>query len=207
MAGEKFNRLTVISRYYKEGNKKTLWLCKCDCGNEVIAEGYQIRKGYTKSCGCYVKEKFLKATTTHHKRHTRLYGVYTAMKSRCNNPNNQAYNLYGGRGIKVCSEWEADFQTFYDWSLENGYKKGLTLDRIDNDKGYSPDNCRWATMEKQQNNRGNNKYIEIDGEVKTVSQFAKELNVPYGYLYSRYCRDYKKERERAKALNDNQRCD
>ena len=202
MEGQKYNRLTVIKRYYKTDDKKTFWLCECECGNEVIAEGYQIRKGYSKSCGCYTKERVGNLNKSHGKRNTHLYSIYTAMKSRCNNPNNATYVNYGGRGIKVCDEWDRDFQTFYDWAVTNGYKRELTLDREDVNKGYLPDNCRWVTMEAQQNNRRDNIHININGEVKTVSELAEEQGVPYNYIYSRYFRDYAKERARAKELAD-----
>lgn len=200
MKGQKINRLTIIERYYKQSSNRTLWLCKCDCGNEVVAEGYQIRKGYTKSCGCYRDEKIGNLNKSHGKRYSHLYTIYSAMKGRCNNPNNKAYGNYGGRGIKVSKEWDENFQKFYDWAKQNGYKEKLTLDRIDVNEGYYPQNCRWVTMKEQQNNRRDNIFIEHNGIKKTVNELAEEKGVSYNYIYARYFRDYEQERERAKEL-------
>lgn len=200
MTGLKFNRLTIIERYYKGSSNRTLWLCKCDCGNEVVAEGYQIRKGYTKSCGCYRDEKVGDLNKSHGKRNSHLYTIYSAMKARCNNPNNKAYENYGGRGIKVCKEWDEDFERFYDWAKQNGYNKKLTLDRINVNEGYYPQNCRWITMKEQQSNRRDNIFIEHNGVKKTVNELAEEKGVSYNYIYARYFRDYEQERKRAKEL-------
>lgn len=114
----------------------------------------------------------------------RLYHIWASMKQRCKNPNNHKYNDYGGRGITVCNEWKV-FDNFYNWSVDNGYKEGLTIDRIDNDKGYSPDNCRWATQTEQARNKRNTIFLELDGERKPLPKWADEKNIPSSVIRKR----------------------
>lgn len=114
-----------------------------------------------------------------------LYGAWTNMMYRCNNPKNRRYHNYGGRGIKVSSEWES-FEEFYLWAINNGHQENLSLERIDNDGDYSPDNCKWATIKEQNINRRNVHEIEIDGETKTVMEWCKIYDLNPGTFYSRY---------------------
>ena len=124
------------------------WECKCDCGNVTIVRHGDLRSGRTASCGCYNYEK--KAVVkTHGYSRTKLYHVYTKMKGRCNNPKDKKYAYYGGRGIKVCEQWQENPQVFIQWALNNGYKEGLSIDRIDVNGNYEPDNCRWTDAETQ----------------------------------------------------------
>lgn len=143
LAGQKFGRLTVIS---KIGSRKgrVYWNCLFDCGNKVSVSTSNLRTGNTKSCGCYQKQKASKDHKKHGMRNHRLYGIWVNMRSRCYNKNMNRYYTYGGRNITVCDEWlgEKGFQNFSSWALSNGYSDDLTIDRKDNDKGYSPDNCR-----------------------------------------------------------------
>jgi hypothetical protein len=181
LTGKRFGRLTVISfagcRYSKCGHKTAYWNCKCDCGNEKVAAYGNLVNGNTKSCGCYKKECIRKNFATHRKSNHRLYKIRINMIERCNKETNPAYHYYGARGIKVCKEWEDDFQVFYDWAMENGYQDNLTIERIDNDKGYSPDNCMWITQSEQMRNRRNTHFIMYKGNKITLSEAYKLTGV------------------------------
>ena len=126
--------------------------------------------------------------TKHGKKHTRLYNIWCNMKKRCYNKNFTYYSNYGGRGIEVCDEWKNDFQAFYDWSMNNGYNDLLTIDRIDNDKGYSPENCRWVTRKVQNSNSRNCHYLEYKGETHTISEWAELVDIPMKTIHLRITR-------------------
>ena len=158
MTGKTFGRLTVIApsvppKTSKSGNKH--WLCQCSCGNLTIVNGSALRAKQTTSCGCLQKQRVSELSKSHGMTHTRLYGIYAGMKKRCYNANNINYKNYGGRGITICDEWlgENGFQSFVEWAMANGYSDELSIDRIDVNKGYSPENCRWVNSTIQNFNQ------------------------------------------------------
>lgn len=177
LTGQRFGRLTVLEQAGRK-NGRVLWLCQCDCGNLKIEHSSYLTAGKVKSCGCLHKELLAEINsttkTTHGKTHTRLYSIWRSMKKRCCVPTNDAYCRYGGRGITVCKEWMS-FENFEKWAKSNGYKNGLTIDRKDNNAGYSLENCRWATRREQNLNKRNNHFVEYNGEVKTISEWAETL--------------------------------
>lgn len=152
LEGERYGKLVVVEEaepiYSKTGKMIRRWKCKCDCGNITIVRHGDLRNGSTVSCGCYNYEKE-SAAKTHGYSRTKLGNVFEGMKQRCNNPKNKNYEKYGGRGIKICTEWLNDPKKFFDWAIKNGYKEGLSIDRIDVNGNYEPDNCRWADSETQ----------------------------------------------------------
>lgn len=152
MQSKPWGRLTVIGFSGKKGKDKCL-LVRCSCGKEFTALIGNVRSGHTKSCGCLSDDSIRERSVTHGMSTTTLYHVYRTMLARCYNKNNEKYNDYGGRGITVCDEWKEHFQSFYNFSMEKGWKKGLQIDRINNDNGYCPDNCRFIQNIANANNK------------------------------------------------------
>lgn len=185
LIGKRYGRLVVIERIGKETPVK--WRCKCDCGNECVAFAGNLKKGHTKSCGCYREETRVSNKLEHGYRQTRIYGVWCKIKGRCYNENDPRYASYGGRGITMCDEWKNNPVSFIEWAYANGYDENAkfgekTIDRIDNDSGYYPENCRIADNITQSNNRRNNRKETYKGETHTVAEWARILNVDHQTL-------------------------
>ena len=185
LTGQKFGRLTVIdyAGTIKKGkSRQATWHCKCSCGNDTTVRTGDLRNGHTLSCGCLGKEKRLKANTSHGMRHTLTYEVWGAMKARCSNPNCSDFNNYGSRGIKVCKRW-LKFENFLE---DMGEKpKGLTLERKDNNKGYSLRNCKWATYKEQNRNSRHNRTITYQNKTQCLIAWAEQLKLHENMLGKR----------------------
>lgn len=190
LTGQRFGRLTVVERAENyvapNGRQAARWVCLCDCGNKTTVVGGDLRTGRTKSCGCFEQEsRYLSRNIIHGGFGTKLYNVWRGMKKRCYNPKNKFFKDYGGRGITVCDEWRDDFAKFRDWAMANGYREDLSIDRIDNDKGYSPDNCKWATREEQGNNKRSNRAFLVNGKKKTMAELCREYQKNRGKVEGR----------------------
>lgn len=178
LKGQKFGKLTPIRIV---GHKPVRWECKCDCGNLHIASASNITTGQVNSCGCTHKI----GNPTHSQCYTRVYRIYAKLKRRCYVEDDIAYPRYGGRGIVMCDEWKNSFEAFSKWAYENGYDDSLSLDRIDNNGIYSPENCRWANNYQQANNKRNNKIYTYKGKTQTLPIWCRELNLPYSTIWYR----------------------
>ena len=174
LTGQKFGRLTVIERAENDKNGRARWKCICDCGNEIIVASYNLIKTITRSCGCLSKD--FPAHFVHGMHGTKIYRTWNRIKGRCLDQNNNRYRNYGGRGIMICDEW-LDFRKFYNYvsKLEHFNEEGYTLDRINNDGNYCPDNVRWATAKEQAHNKRNNIIVEYNGIPMTLTE-ASELS-------------------------------
>lgn len=185
LTGKMFGRLTVIEVAQTE-TRKTYWKCLCKCGNYKIARSDSLQCGAITSCGCLKAEQDrinLIKNHSHKMSGTRLYNEWQRMKGRCLNKNNPDYMDYGGRGITICEEWKKDFSKFKEWAMENGYSDKLSIDRIDNNKGYSPDNCRWADDKTQANNRRSNIKVTIGTETKSLKQWCEMYGLDYSHIH------------------------
>ena len=183
LIGKKFGRLIVVEQLVKG---KGVCLCRCDCGNIKKVRTDHLKRGYTLSCGCLQKERVSISNSKHNKSLSKLYGVWSSMKSRCYNKNNDKYKNYGGRGISVCNDWRNDFSKFFSWAKNNGYKKGLTIDRIDVNGNYCPENCRWVDYKQQARNKTTNIKIMFQGKLIGMSEVAEILGIKYSKFVWRY---------------------
>lgn len=184
LTGQRFGKLIAIRCIGTTQARQAIWRCECDCGNKTDVRASSLRNGDTRSCGCLQRTISKEVNTKHGDSHSRLHYIWSAMKDRCYNPKSGAFEHYGARGITICDEWQ-EYTNFRDWAIANGYASELTLDRIENDKGYSPNNCRWTTMKTQSNNRRSNHIISFGGETHTMMEWAAIKGLKYGTLSSR----------------------
>lgn len=171
--GAKFGRVTAIKPVGKNKRNNVLWLCRCDCGKQFVTPYHLLKCGHTKSCGCWKRDLASQRLRTHGQTDTRINRIWRRMKARCNNPHVKDFPYYGGRGIKVCEEWSKSFETFRDWANANGYSDALTLDRIDTNKNYSPDNCRWVDRITQCRNKRANVLLTLYNITKTETEWSE----------------------------------
>lgn len=170
--GSRFGRLVVSDVGREKG--RVVYYCTCDCGKQKVVRREHLLRGRTLSCGCYHAEVTSRISKTHGMKNTRLYRCWRNMKTRCYNPSYIEYIRYGGRGISVCEEWQA-FEPFYEWAMKSGYENGLSIDRIDNNGNYCPDNCKWSTNREQSLNRSSNAFLTYNGVTKHVSEWDKDI--------------------------------
>lgn len=182
LTGKRFGRLVVLRRCESDKRK---WNCQCDCGNKTSVLTSQLTSGKTKSCGCYKKDLDSKRFKKHGDANkSKLYCVWAGMKNRCKNKSHIGYKDYGGKGIRYCEEWE-DYSNFKNWAESNGYKEGLTIDRIDNNKNYCPENCRWVDRFVQANNMTKNHLLELDGEKHTIAEWSRITGIDQSVIKAR----------------------
>ena len=184
MAGQTFRKLTVLAFGYIK-NHSAWWKCLCECGNTTIVQGASLRNGHTKSCGCLYtplppRPKRTVPVMSEHP----LYDTWKQMRHRCNRPSHKMYPHYGGRGIKVCDRWNVSFRNFLA-DMGDKPSPAHSLDRINNDGDYCPENCRWATQTEQTNNTRRSHLLTLNGKTQTVSQWARELGVHRGLFFGR----------------------
>lgn len=193
LTSKRYGRLIVLSFIGKiNGKHHNYWNCLCDCGNSVNVTGNNLRANVTKSCGCLHKEK----TSISNKKHgasiieTKEYRAWQNMRKRCNNKKSEDYSSYGGRGIKVCERWDS----FINFLNDMGYAPdGFSLDRIDVNGGYNPDNCRWADIKTQARNKTNNRYISSNGIIKTLAEWAEISGTDRRNIHKRIVRGWTTE--------------
>ena len=172
-----------------------MWLCKCDCGNEAVVPSQSLLSGKSKSCGCLKASVAADLKKIHGGVGTRLYTMWGNMKARTGRPSHNSYPNYGGRGIKVCDEWKSDFVAFRNWALAHGYDDSLSIDRIDNDGDYRPENCRFVDVKAQLNNtRRNLPPLMVNGEVHTAKEWSQMLGITYNTIFGRLKRGWPVER-------------
>lgn len=187
MTGMRYGRLTAMKRVKNSKNGQTMWQFKCECGKEIVTTGWAARSGHTTSCGCFLSETTASLKYSHGMARTRIYKIYQKMKERCYKETDKSYSRYGGRGISICDDWSGEngFDNFYKWSIKNGYSEDLTIDRMDNDGNYEPNNCRWTNAIVQANNRRNNRFVTYKGQTKTISEWSKETGISSATIRAR----------------------
>lgn len=187
LTGRRFGRLVVRHLTGERRNGCVVWHCLCDCGEHVDVKSGALASGNTKSCGCLKRDSARESHTKHGHSHTPISCVWIEMNQRCSNPSNHSYRRYGARGITVCNEWRDSFEAFYDYvsQLPHFGEKGYSLDRINNDGNYESGNVRWATAAEQVQNRRNSRTLTIDGDTRSIKEWAAELGITYFAAYNR----------------------
>lgn len=183
--GERFNHLTALECVGRANDGNPIWLCRCDCGNLHKVTARNLVHGKVMSCGCINHL----GHRTHGQAHTRLYNVWNGMRQRCSNQNNDEWHNYGGRGIRVCEEWQ-DFTAFSEWAMGNGYEPDAeygkcSIDRIDPDGNYEPSNCRWVDYVTQGNNRRGCTSVTANGKTQTIAEWSRETGLSPSTIRSR----------------------
>lgn len=185
LEGKRYGKLMVVKRMANRDKAVTVWECKCDCGNTTIVTSANLRSGRTKSCGCLRGIVSKQKATTHGMSKSKLYYIWSDIKQRCYQKNNPAFKFYGGRGIKMCNEWFKSYERFMKWAEINGYHEGLTIERIDVNGDYCPDNCKWIQLSEQAQNRRSNILIDYNGESHCLSEWCNIYKVNYYLVYNR----------------------
>jgi hypothetical protein len=185
---ERFGKLSVIGEHHRD-KKHVFYNCLCDCGNTAITREDCLKSGITRSCGCISRKRMGKINYKHglSAKNRRLYNIWKKMLDRCYNKKNNRYLRYGGRStapITVCEAWH-DVTTFFEWALANGYKDNLTIDRIDTNGNYCPENCRWADDIRQANNRRTSHVITIHGEALTIAEWERKFGYKAHFIQNR----------------------
>lgn len=198
LTGKVFGRLTVLRAAEQRSKQGYIqWVCQCNCRDKtiIVVPSYKLKYGHTRSCGCLQRDTVIQMNRDREKnpaadRDTRLYRVWRGIRARTSYESQLSYKNYGGRGISICDEWHDDFSAFRNWALANGYSDDLTIDRLDIDGDYTPDNCRWATRKEQNNNQRSNIRLSFDGETHTASQWAEIMGITKDCIYKRIRRGY-----------------
>lgn len=191
LTGMTFNRLYIVKRVDNDKDGRARWLCKCECGNIKEVLGKHLISSKIQSCGCLQKERI----TKHNMCNTRIYKEWRNMIGRCSDKSNL---VYGGRGISVCDEWKKDFLSFYAWALNNNYNDKLTIDRIDSNGDYCPQNCRWVNRITQNNNLSSNRLLSYKGEIHTTAEWCRILSLNYSTVCNRLHKGWSVEKALSK---------
>lgn len=192
ITGQRFGRLKVCWDVGPDSDRHIKWLCECDCGNEVVVRGSDLRKGKQISCGCYKRENTSNYATTHGMSNDRLYHIWNGMKDRCKRPTSNAFKYYGERGITVCEEW-LDFENFMSWAFSHGYDTDLTIERIDVNGNYEPQNCKWIPLSAQAMNTRKTHYITIGEETLPITMWENRKGHTKGLVQGRLRRGFTEE--------------
>lgn len=185
LTGQRFGKLVVTGQGERTPKGRIMWECLCDCGKRHNVSTCHLKSGAITDCGCGKSKRTTERNLKHGGASSRLYNIWIKMRDRCKNPNSQDWGLYGGKGVKVCQDWDSSFELFREWSLANGYDDTKTIDRRNSDGDYCPDNCRWTTSEVQANNTSRNRKICYKGETLTISEASKKYGIDYSVLKSR----------------------